>query len=183
MTIEYCDHENQSLLETCMRREKAFPCGSDPRVWFSCTALNFFRNLTLTGKLSAHAFANTLKAVHEDKVAPSVYAHLLAASRKFRKLQFHLDTLRVFGMESKVTGCLACDDSAFIAMDGCFRLCRRKAAGKGRTEPTIKHFFMEPDITTRSNKQTDRGSECSQFRNTQQGRTRSRFKTLDETGE
>lgn len=165
-----------------MRREKTFPCGSDARVWFSCTALNFFRNLTLTGKLSAHAFAQTLKAVHGSQVAPSVYTHLLAASRKFRKLQFQLDTLHEFEMESKMTGCLACNNSAFVAMDGCFRLCRRKAAGKRRTEHTIRHFFMEPDISTRPSKETDRGSECSQFRNTQQGRTRSRFKTLDETG-
>jgi hypothetical protein len=158
-----------------------FPHGPDSTTFFSVRLLEFCRSVTLNGKVSTFALALSLKGIHA--LDQSLYAKLLPASRYYRKLLFYLETLGPFQMESTMKGCPACGDRAFVAMDGCFRLCRRKAAGNQRTAPMISHFFVEPAGQQHSSQKDDQTEiECSQFRNTEQGRTRSRFKTLDETG-
>lgn len=180
--VKHCEH--RGLLENSLL-QSAFPSGSDLQMFFSYKVLQVFRELTLSGKTSAFAYASMLKAIHKGRSLPSMYARFLEASRNYRKLLFNLDTLRPFGMMSSFMGCPACKDNAFVAVDGCFRLCRRRAAGKRRTEPKLAQYFIKADTNSQPPKRKGdpTGTDCSQFRNTQQGKTRSRFKTLDETGE
>lgn len=177
INLKYCSHD--CVLKNILL-QSLFPCGSNLDFCFSVKCLEFFRLLTSHGKISSYAFASTLKAVH--MTGQPIYPRLLSASRKFRKIMFDLETLKPFKMQDSVKGCLCCKDQCFLAVDGCFRLCRRKAAGKKKTQPLLSHFFIEPISAIHDKTREQSGSDCSQFRNTEQGRTRSRFKTLDETG-
>jgi hypothetical protein len=182
-TIEIKHCKCRGLLESALLRN-VFPSGSDLRMFFTTKVLQVFRELTLSGKTSAFAYASMLKTIHKGETLPSLYSRFLAASRNYRALLFNLDTLRQFGLTSSLRGCPACKENAFVAVDGCFRLCRRRAAGKRRTEPKISQYFIKnasSNQTSSRTKESDK-TDCSQFRNTQQGKTRSRFKTLDETG-
>jgi hypothetical protein len=183
-----------------------FPTGKDMKFFFTLECLEYCRIEILEHRSSVYASAKTMHRFQDLQTVinfEQFYPKLQSALQHYRAIIFSINTLQCFNLSNEISSkffkffrkdlsgkrCLVCPkDELWLACDGNFRLCRRKAAGLRQTEPTLKHFFLPVKkdhvvaIAKSQNKNVETQDGCSNFTAGDEGRKRSKLETLDETG-
>lgn len=121
---------------------------------FSFQLLDWFRALSLCGKLASDAFIRALTKIHSSVEYSKTYPHFTTAYRHYRNNCFKIDSLKI-GELNLFNHCPACpgpedsEDFFYVTIDGNYRLCRKSNRGNefNFREPEINHFFV-PNVSS-----------------------------------